>query len=36
MKRVNPKYAWREWLVAPAYQELKKEITASSETYKRY
>ncbi|MAC48143.1 MAG: hypothetical protein CMI12_15040 [Oceanospirillum sp.] len=21
MKRTNPKYAWREWLVAPAYQQ---------------
>jgi uncharacterized protein YdiU (UPF0061 family) len=21
MKRVNPKYIWREWLVAPAYQQ---------------
>ncbi|MBB1486132.1 protein adenylyltransferase SelO [Oceanospirillum sediminis] len=21
MKRTNPKYAWREWLVAPAYQK---------------
>ncbi len=21
MKRVNPKYTWREWLVAPAYQQ---------------
>ena len=21
MKRVNPKYAWREWLVVPAYQQ---------------
>lgn len=21
MKRINPKYAWREWLVVPAYQQ---------------
>lgn len=21
MKRVNPKYTWREWLIAPAYQQ---------------
>ncbi|GAB2506244.1 protein adenylyltransferase SelO [Microbulbifer agarilyticus] len=21
MKRVNPKYAWREWLIVPAYQQ---------------
>lgn len=24
MKRVNPKYAWREWLVVPAYQQAEK------------
>jgi uncharacterized protein YdiU (UPF0061 family) len=24
MKRVNPKYIWREWLVAPAYQQAMK------------
>ena len=24
MKRVNPKYAWREWLVAPAYQRAEQ------------
>ncbi len=24
MKRVNPKYTWREWLVAPAYQQAKQ------------
>ena len=24
MKRVNPKYAWREWLVAPAYQRAEE------------
>jgi uncharacterized protein YdiU (UPF0061 family) len=21
MKRINPKYTWREWLIAPAYQK---------------
>ncbi len=21
MKRVNPKYSWREWFVVPAYQQ---------------
>ena len=21
MKRINPKYTWREWLVAPAYEQ---------------
>ena len=24
MKQVNPKYTWREWLVAPAYQRAKE------------
>ena len=24
MKRVNPKYAWREWLIAPAYQRAEE------------
>ncbi len=24
MKRVNPKYTWREWLIAPAYQQAKE------------
>ncbi|MFC3153167.1 YdiU family protein [Litoribrevibacter euphylliae] len=24
MKRVNPKYTWREWLVVPAYQQAMK------------
>ena len=24
MKRVNPKYTWREWLIAPAYQQAKR------------
>src|SRR5690606_35748705 len=24
MKRVNPKYTWREWLVVPAYQQAKQ------------
>ena len=24
MKRMNPKYTWREWLVAPAYQQAKQ------------
>ncbi len=24
MKRVNPKYTWREWLIVPAYQEAAK------------
>jgi len=24
MKRINPKYTWREWLVAPAYQNAMK------------
>ena len=24
LKKVNPKYAWREWLVVPAYQEAMK------------
>ena len=24
MKRVNPKYAWREWLVVPAYKQAAK------------
>ncbi|MEM0910401.1 MAG: protein adenylyltransferase SelO family protein [Pseudomonadota bacterium] len=24
MKRVNPKYTWREWLVAPAYQQAEQ------------
>ena len=24
MKRVNPKYTWREWLVAPAYRQAEK------------
>lgn len=24
MKRVNPKYAWREWLIAPAYQKAEE------------
>lgn len=24
MKRINPKYAWREWLVAPAYKKAKQ------------
>ena len=24
MKRVNPKYTWREWLIAPAYQQAKQ------------
>lgn len=21
MKRINPKYSWREWLIAPAYEK---------------
>ena len=24
MKRVNPKYTWREWLIAPAYRQAKQ------------
>ena len=24
MKRINPKYAWREWLIAPAYKKAEK------------
>ncbi|MCX5945488.1 MAG: protein adenylyltransferase SelO family protein [Cyanobacteria bacterium] len=24
MKRVNPKYTWREWLIAPAYQQAEQ------------
>ena len=24
MKRVNPKYAWREWLIAPAYKKAEQ------------
>ena len=24
MKRINPKYTWREWLIAPAYQQAKQ------------
>lgn len=24
MKRFNPKYAWREWLIAPAYKKAEK------------
>ena len=24
MKRVNPKYAWREWLIAPAYRKAEQ------------
>ncbi|WP_036903813.1 MULTISPECIES: protein adenylyltransferase SelO [Prochlorococcus] len=24
MKRVNPKYTWREWLIAPAYQKAEQ------------
>ncbi len=24
MKRINPRYAWREWLVAPAYQRAER------------
>ena len=24
MKRVNPKYTWREWLIAPAYKEAEQ------------
>ena len=24
MKRVNPKYTWREWLIAPAYEQAKR------------
>ncbi len=24
MKRVNPKYTWREWLIAPAYQQAQQ------------
>jgi uncharacterized protein YdiU (UPF0061 family) len=24
MKRVNPKYTWREWLVVPAYKQAEK------------
>ena len=24
MKKVNPKYTWREWLVAPAYQAAER------------
>ena len=24
MKSVNPKYTWREWLIAPAYQQAKQ------------
>ena len=24
MKRVNPKYTWREWLIVPAYQQAKQ------------
>ena len=23
MKKTNPKYTWREWLIAPAYQQAK-------------
>ena len=24
MKKVNPKYTWREWLVVPAYQRAQQ------------
>jgi len=24
MKRINPKYAWREWLIAPAYKKAEQ------------
>ncbi len=24
MKRINPKYTWREWLIAPAYEKAKQ------------
>ena len=24
MKRTNPKYTWREWLIAPAYEKADK------------
>ena len=24
MKRVNPKYAWREWFLAPAYKKAEE------------
>ena len=24
MKRINPKYAWREWLIAPAYKKAEE------------
>tara|TARA_B100000965_G_scaffold74263_1_gene58640 strand:- start:7509 stop:9203 length:1695 start_codon:yes stop_codon:yes gene_type:complete len=24
MKRINPKYTWREWLIAPAYEKAEK------------
>ena len=24
MKRVNPRYAWREWLIAPAYKQAEQ------------
>ena len=32
MKRVNPKYTWREWLIAPAYQQAKQGDYATSWT----
>jgi len=28
MKRVNPKYTWREWLIAPAYQKAEQGDTS--------
>ena len=24
MKKVNPKYTWREWLIAPAYKKAEE------------
>jgi len=24
MKRINPKYTWREWLITPAYEMAEK------------
>ena len=24
MKRINPKYTWREWLIAPAYKKAEQ------------
>jgi uncharacterized protein YdiU (UPF0061 family) len=28
MKRINPKYTWREWLIAPAYQKAEQGDTS--------